>query len=276
MYITGAGEIARFASTGSVGIRTVTPTATLQVSGTFTVSSSARPTSPTLYVDSNGYLGIGTNALGTWASPYTVAKIGDNGFLVNYIAGSFGLYKNIYDDGTPKYWMDGTAAQLFVRPSGKFSFLTAPSGSAGAAATLTEWMTIANSGNVGISATAPSMKLEVVGQGDGPASTGTIQTGVMRPQGSSTNVLDFGLKTTSSPYGAWLQAADATNLATTYPLLLQPNGGYVGIGTSGPASKLDVFNSTNAVTDITVQNSQGIAKFGTDMSSTAHVWTTGA
>ena len=41
--------------------RHLTPTATLQVSGTFTVSNSAQVTSPSLYVNSSGNIGIGTS-----------------------------------------------------------------------------------------------------------------------------------------------------------------------------------------------------------------------
>lgn len=46
-------------TTGHVGIATTSPTATLQVSGTFTVSQSGQTTSPSLYVNSSGNVGIG-------------------------------------------------------------------------------------------------------------------------------------------------------------------------------------------------------------------------
>jgi hypothetical protein len=46
-----------------------------------------------------------------------------------------------------------------------------------------------------------------------------------------------------------LQAQDANNLATEYPLLLNPNGGNVGIGTSDPQKYLHMqHGSTNAFT----------------------------
>jgi len=51
------------AVSGNVGIGTESPTATLQVSGTLTVSTSTQDaTSPSLYVGSNGRVGIGTSA----------------------------------------------------------------------------------------------------------------------------------------------------------------------------------------------------------------------
>lgn len=47
---------------GSAGIGTQSPTATLQVSGSFTVSTSTQATTPSLYVGTNGNVGIGTSA----------------------------------------------------------------------------------------------------------------------------------------------------------------------------------------------------------------------
>ena len=43
----------------------------------------------------------------------------------------------------------------------------------------------------------------------------------------------------SSSYG-WIQATNYTNLAVNYPLLLNPNGGNVGIGTTSPTARLHI------------------------------------
>jgi len=40
----------------------------------------------------------------------------------------------------------------------------------------------------------------------------------------------------TAPWSSWIQAQDANNLTTNYPLLLNPNGGSVGIGTETPRS----------------------------------------
>ncbi len=53
MVITNAGDI---------GVGTASPTATLQVSGSFIVSASGQTTTPSLYVGTSGIVGIGTTA----------------------------------------------------------------------------------------------------------------------------------------------------------------------------------------------------------------------
>jgi hypothetical protein len=76
-----------------------------------------------------------------------------------------------------------------------------------------------------------------------PATSGTTQGGPLRLAASNGTALDFGAYA-ASPYGQWIQTADTTNLATTYPLILNPNGGNVGIGTTSPIAPLTVASST--------------------------------
>ena len=97
-------------------------------------------------------------------------------------------------------------------------------------------------GNVGIGTTEPGLKLAVYGASGYPASTGTTQTGIARFESSYNNVLDIG-QASAFPYGVWLQATNRTALGTEYPLLLNPNGGNVGIGTTNPGAKLDVASN---------------------------------
>lgn len=62
-----------------------------------------------------------------------------------------------------------------------------------------------------------------------PATSGATQTGSpLRVAADSANVLDFGINNTGSTY-AWMQSALASNLSTNYSLLINPNGGAVGI-----------------------------------------------
>lgn len=47
------------------------------------------------------------------------------------------------------------------------------------------------------------------------------------------------------PYPAWIQVHDSANQIYNYPLILQPNGSSVGIGTANPTSPLEVVGNTN-------------------------------
>jgi len=73
-----------------------------------------------------------------------------------------------------------------------------------------------------------------------PATSGTTPN---NPMLNLTNNRGVGLYVGgqhASPFGIWMQVADTTNLGVYYPLLLQPNGSNVGIGTSNPNRKLVV------------------------------------
>jgi hypothetical protein len=89
---------------------------------------------------------------------------------------------------------------------------------------------------LGIGTTVPTQKLHVVGgaTGGAAATSGTTQTyGLARFQagGGWTGALDMG--SNGGTY-FWLQSTDVGNLATNYSLLINPNGGNVGIGTTTP------------------------------------------
>ena len=83
--------------------------------------------------------------------------------------------------------------------------------------------------------------LGTAGSNTSAASSGTTQSAsaVLRLQagGGFTATLDIGQ---GGGTGSWLQSCDTADLSTNYPLLLNPNGGNVGIGTNSPTYKLDV------------------------------------
>lgn len=98
----------------------------------------------------------------------------------------------------------------------------------------------------GIGTTAPLNKFEVVTSTADPLNTGATANGHLR-LGPSTgsHVLDFGLSS-SSTY-AWLQARLKSNYATNHYLSLNPNGGWVGVGTAAPTSTLTIGNSAGTI-----------------------------
>jgi hypothetical protein len=97
---------------------------------------------------------------------------------------------------------------------------------------------------IGIATSVPLVPLQLKGTPVGvPATSGSSQpNGLFRISSSSTSkILDFGLAGT---VGAWIQSSNGPDLADNYPLLINPNGGNVGIGLSNPQSKLDIFQQS--------------------------------
>ena len=104
---------------------------------------------------------------------------------------------------------------------------------------------------------APTQMLDVMGVNQQPATSSTASTAIVRIENNTGNgnVLDIG-NAGASPWGSWMQSADRTNLASNYPLALNPNGGGVGVGTMNPSQALDVngtglFRNGNASTGFT-------------------------
>lgn len=107
-----------------------------------------------------------------------------------------------------------------------------------------------NGTSVGIGTVSPAVKLQSNISTSGlPATSGTTQTnGALRlsATGITAGILDFGINGSNN----WIQSTDFTNLSLTYNLLLNPNGGNVGIGTASPAAKLSVQGTTLINTNV--------------------------
>ena len=119
------------------------------------------------------------------------------------------------------------------------------------------------SGSVGIGTTSPSASLTVVTNTSPsyPATSSTTQTGYYsRLRNIASNlVLDMG---GNADFGNWLQSTNQTNLSLTFPLLLNPNGGNVGIGTTTPNARLDVSGSVIIIGSLTVSGSSTFTNIG--------------
>jgi len=104
-------------------------------------------------------------------------------------------------------------------------------------------MALTSTGNLGIGTSSPVGKLDVAKTSNDTISR-TNASGVFGDYVS----LGAGLlmqQTLSSPYGFALQAANAAN-SVQFPLLLNPSGGNVGIGTSSPDRKLSIYTTDSA------------------------------
>ena len=108
---------------------------------------------------------------------------------------------------------------------------------------LSERLRITSGGLVGVNHSSPVTFLDVRGNSTAlPATSGTtVSDGTRFRIGSTTAstlsaVLDFGLGTSSR---AWIQSTSVGDLSDTKTLLLNPNGGDIGIGHDSPTNSLN-------------------------------------
>ncbi|MFA6514616.1 MAG: hypothetical protein WCT50_05060, partial [Patescibacteria group bacterium] len=263
----GYTEKLRIQANGNVGINTTTPTQKLHVAGgaqfdllsygvtpgdsqTLALSTveyvkskvggaggiAAGTTGQTLRHDGTGWIansllfnngtnvGIGTAAPGnklsvSGADEAAVPVLGTNsGKLSITNSNLYGLLSGVLNNGNAYFQVQRidatpTAYNLLLQPSG---------------------------GNVGVGTAYPAMKLEAAGTSGLPATTGTTQSGALRVGYAGNVKLDMGTYGTSAT--GWLQVTNASDLSLEYPLLLNPNGGNVGVGTTNPRSKMEIGN----------------------------------
>jgi len=214
--------------------------------------------SGTGYTILNGNVGIGTTApglLGVTKELTLEAKTATNQVALN-LSGygttneAIGAFLQFYNNANRVAYI-GSPRLAGADTSAGLVFVTANAGSLG------ERMRIDNTGNVGIGTAGPVNALSVQGTNASAASTGSAQNGALRLMGVSPAALDMGLDSTGAVSYGWLQARNYSNYAAQYNLSLQPNGGNVGIGTTGPLSKLHV--SGTSLTSFTDNTNKSIA-----------------
>jgi hypothetical protein len=116
---------------------------------------------------------------------------------------------------------------------------------------------ITSAGLVGIGTSSPGAQTDsrITGGGAAPATSGTSQpNAAFRVSGTgTTGVLDIGC---NGP-APWIQSTDRADLSQKYDLLLNPNGGRVGIGTTSPTYSVEVQNTVSSDVLLRIRNVQG-------------------
>ncbi|PPD25094.1 MAG: hypothetical protein CTY21_14370, partial [Methylomonas sp.] len=184
MYAGGTGiehEALRVTRQRLIGVGTQSPTATLQVSGTFTVSMTGQDSTPSLHVASNGRVGVGLSAP---SHKLHVAGNDVDGLSVSGVGGTGGTH-SLTMFGSSVHSLIGAEAARIVAPSNRslaveirgndgndrFSVMTA---SANNATIDTESFVVKNNGIVGVGMANPLSTFGVAGT---ISATDAIQVG---------------------------------------------------------------------------------------------------
>ncbi len=101
----------------------------------------------------------------------------------------------------------------------------------------------------GIGTTTPVNKFQVESSTADPLTSGNnVRNGHLRLSGLGvTHLVDVGLMSTTNHFGTWIQARKKDDYSVNYTLLLNPNGGAVGVGTNSPTTTLTVGNSGGTI-----------------------------
>ena len=236
---TGSGKYAYSIAAQSLADESLTiARSTTQGGTTFTTAS--------LTLNSSGNLGLGVTP-SAWNSAYKAIQFGTTGAIFGESGDAANYFTtNTFIDGVGFKYITSDFATGYFQENGVHSWKYAASGTAGNAISFTQAMTLDASGNLMVGTTANNgAKVVFRGANSTPATSGTTTGAVLRLSSGTGlyNVLDFG--TNEALDYSWIQSTRANSLGTYDKLLLNPNGGNVGINTTSPTYPLTVVSNSS-------------------------------
>ena len=254
--LTGAlnGTSAVFSSTATA-TAFIPSGATIPTNGMYLSAANtlnfATNTTNRVVIDASGNLGLGVTP-SDWISGYNAIQIGNGANFTGYLFNrwdeqEFGLVANGYrsTSGSWLYYKTGFSTR-YVQDDGAHIWINAPSGTAGAAITFTQAMTLDASGRLGIGTPTPSQILHLYGSSIRPQIEGTGNGGysslrfVGKNSGGTSRTFEVGLNITADD--VW----QVTN-GSSY---------FLNINTTGAAT----FSSSLTATGIITANNSGAAE----------------
>ena len=210
-------------------------------------------------ITSTGEIGIGTSSPSTYGdlavfrsnSTNSTIAVSQGNVTTNF-GSKFSAQWNSTEISSYGWYWTGSA---FVSKAGFYGTLTFNDLSASNA----ERMRIDASGNVGIGTSSPAARFNV-STATAKATASTINSGVFSSSdaaGSSDLLLGIRQGGSATQSARWTGIQSYENGYGVQNLVLQDLGGNVGIGTSSPADRLHVYNSTNGGTAVRVDNPNG-------------------
>lgn len=138
------------------------------------------------------------------------------------------------------FGIGNVSAGYIFQTSSDFTVWNAVAGSMVFGTSNLERMRLDSTGNLGIGTTTPGTKLEIFnGSGSSPNLSGTSGNFAITQPGLLTSLQMGGYAI--APYSLWMQGQNKSG--SSFPLVLNPLGGNVGIGLDAPTTKLDVNGS---------------------------------
>jgi hypothetical protein len=214
-------------------------------------------------LDASGNLGLGVTP-----SPWSGGKAIERGFAgtADWGFSQASSYRttNAYFNSGFKYGGTG-AASIYSQEAGQHSWGIAPSGTAGNAITFNQAMTLTTSGNLGIGLTNAPVQFAVSDNSNGS------YAGFSSSRSSPDFFANIAVQGESGGWQGIMRFLVGSNgTAATERMRITPAGD-VGIGTSSPSNKLDVFGVTRSqVQSGATNNTAPIAVIVSNKTTGAH------